>query len=80
MIRIKAFTPGMKLDVCDTENIWCPAKILQVIKSNSNISVLIHYEGWSSKFDELINSNSDRLAPAGLITSKDSSLIRNSKI
>ena len=33
--------------------------------------LLIHYEGWSRKYDELLTEDSCRLAPKGFYTSRE---------
>ncbi len=39
-----------------------PAKILEV--DSEDLTVLIHFEGWNSRYDEWIRMESDRLRPA----------------
>lgn len=62
---------GDKLDVCDTENIWCKATVELIIKTGNRKDLLyIHYEGWNRKYDEYIYIDSHRIAPLGLYTSR----------
>ena len=65
--------PGQKVDVLDTEHIWCTAQIelkIQAMDQNDPI-VLVHYDGWSRKYDEFLLLNSKRIAPLGCYTSRD---------
>eukprot|EP00466_Bigelowiella_natans_P012249 jgi/Bigna1/86001/estExt_fgenesh1_pg.C_70228 len=55
---------SVRLDVHDTSEKWCKATITEVINEPPNrFQVKVSYDGWSSKFDEWINSDSYRLAP-----------------
>jgi len=57
--------------VLDTEHIWCKAIVeLKISSENREPLVLLHYEGWSRKFDEYLHMNSRRLAPFGLYTDR----------
>lgn len=63
----------MKIDVRDTEYIWCRAVIKEVYDSHCSqtTSILIHYIGWNPIYDEIIQTkNSDRLAKAGFYTGR----------
>lgn len=63
---------GEKLDVCDTEHIWCKATIELVIKTIERKDLLyLHYEGWNRKYDEYIYIDSHRIAPLGLYTGRN---------
>ena len=85
----KLFQPGQqnvkagdKIDVRDTEEIWCSGKIELKISTINRLPLLyIHYEvsfwchhhyyqGWNRKYDEYIYVNSDRLAPSGTYTNR----------
>ena len=59
----------MTIDVCDTKNIWCEAKVLNIVIAPSP-KLCIHYEGWSKRFDEVIDWDSPRIAPHKFITSR----------
>ena len=48
------------IDVRDTEFIWCRAVVNEVYEKNN--SILIHYLGWNSVYDEIIELSSQRLA------------------
>ena len=51
------------IDVRDTEFIWCRAVVNEVYQKNhKNSSILIHYLGWNSVYDEIIELSSQRLA------------------
>jgi len=69
--RVKSVKPGEKLDICDTEFIWCKATVELVIKSNNRKDLLyVHYEGWNRKYDEYIYIDSHRVAPLGIYTAR----------
>ena len=62
---------GDKVDVCDTEFIWCKGLVELVIKTHDRRDLLyIHYEGWNRKYDEFIYVDSHRCAPNGLYTNR----------
>lgn len=62
---------GEKLDVCDTEYIWCKATVEVVVKSTQRRDLLyLHYEGWNRKYDEYMYIDSHRIAPLGLYTER----------
>lgn len=70
-ILSKIVKAGEKVDVRDTEYIWCSGVIELKITTLNRLPLLyIHYEGWNRKYDEYIYSNSDRLAPGGTYTSR----------
>ncbi|XP_072022215.1 uncharacterized protein [Amphiura filiformis] len=56
------FRPGFKLQAQDFSDKWYPAKIVQVDEEDS--TVLIHFDGWNSRFDEWMDYKSNRLRPA----------------
>lgn len=69
---VKNFTVGTKLDVKDTESVWCVGTIKEVIiNKNHKETLLIHYEGWDKLYDEYICVNSSRLAPLGFFTKRE---------
>jgi hypothetical protein len=51
------FYLGQYLDVKDSVNKWANAEVLYVRQDN----IYIHYTGWSAKYDEYINKNSERI-------------------
>lgn len=55
------FYQGKRLDVQDTENKWLEATVLDVSSDKKRIHV--HYDGWPSRWDEWIESDSIRVAP-----------------
>ena len=62
---------GNKLDVRDTEHIWCIATIEQIIRKKFKTPlVYVHYEGWSRVYDEYLSFDSPRLAPLGFFTER----------
>lgn len=61
----------MKIDVRDTEYIWCKGTIEKVVHTQKKAKLLyIHYEGWNRYYDEFIWENDERLAPVGLYTER----------
>lgn len=69
--KVKLVKAGQKLDVCDTEHIWCKATIELVIKTQNRKDLLyVHYEGWNRKYDEYMYIDSHRIAPLGFYTSR----------
>ena len=60
------------MDALDTEYIWCQAVVdLKIEAGNGKTMLLIHYEGWSRKYDELLTEDSSRLAPKGFYTNRE---------
>lgn len=49
---------GDLLDCLDSVNKWCPAQVVDI----SNGKYRIHFTGWSDKWNEWIDQDSDRLA------------------
>ena len=79
--KLKNVEVDMEIDVKDTENIWCVAIVKEIIKNrNHSDTLLIHYKGWNEIYDEYICTNSRRLAPLGVYTSRNGKLSRYSKI
>jgi Zinc finger, C3HC4 type (RING finger) len=69
--QLKETKVGMKVDVLDTEGIWCSGIIKFKIDNGEKFPFLyIHYIGWDKSFDEVINQSSNRLAPLGFFTSR----------
>jgi len=69
--KVTSVQAGEKLDVCDTEYIWCKATVEIVVKSAHRKDMLyLHYEGWNRKYDEYIYIDSHRIAPLGLYTNR----------
>ena len=61
------FTVGTKCQCLDSTDKWCRAEIVGI--RNVNKLVLVHYVGWSSKYEEWINTDSYRIAPLHFGTS-----------
>ena len=62
---------GDKVDVRDTEYIWCVGQVKIKIESSTKDPLLvIHYEGWNKYFDEIISQTSVRVAPKGTYTNR----------
>lgn len=70
---VKTIKIGEKVDVRDTEYIWCSGNVEKILKSKYNCADLyyIHYDGWSRWYDEYIPADSDRLAPKDFYTSRN---------
>lgn len=69
--QVKSVKAGQKLDVCDTEHIWCKATIELVIKTQNRKDLLyVHYEGWNRKYDEYMYIDSHRISPLGFYTNR----------
>ena len=69
--NLKSVKVGERIDVCDTENIWCTAQVEIVIKTANRKDLLyVHYEGWNRKYDEYMYIDSHRLAPLGVYTGR----------
>ena len=69
--NVVSVQPGEKLDVCDTEYIWCKATVELVIRSACRKDLLyLHYEGWNRKYDEYMYIDSHRISPLGLYTNR----------
>ena len=50
-LRLGQVNPSDLVDVRDTEGIWCPAVVKDIIKIGQSRSLLVHYIGWSSLYD-----------------------------
>lgn len=70
--RVQTAKVGDKLDVRDTEYIWCVGTVKIIIESPfKELLLIIHYEGWNKYFDEILPITSNRLAPLGYYTSRE---------
>ena len=68
---LKKVKAGDKIDVRDTEYIWCPAIVETKIEVYGKTPLLyIHYENWNRRYDEYLLQTSNRVAPLGLYTSR----------
>ena len=56
------FEIGQWIDVKDTIDQWLEGQIVNMRTHNGIHQVLVHYNGWSSRWDEWIDSNSKRLS------------------
>jgi ubiquitin carboxyl-terminal hydrolase 4/11/15 len=50
---------GQLLDALDTDKKWYESRVVDV----DPVRVLVHYRGWTAKWDEWVNRTSTRLAP-----------------
>lgn len=62
---------GMKIDVKDTEGIWCEGTVKNVMNIEKSKILLVHFDRWDSFYDELIPLDSERLAPEGTFTKRN---------
>lgn len=69
--KVENVKAGDKLDVLDTEHIWCQAVVeLKIRTSNKKPLLYLHYDGWSRKYDEYMFITSRRIAPNGTYTKR----------
>lgn len=69
--KVKDIKPGQKLDVLDTEHIWCVAEVeMRITAQNRQPLLYIHYDGWSRKYDEYLYLDSSRVAPLGFYSNR----------
>lgn len=63
---------GDKVDLRDTEFIWCTGSIEKILKSKYNWADIyyVHYDEWNKWYDEYIPSDSERIAPLKFFTSR----------
>jgi hypothetical protein len=70
--KIDKIEVGEKIDVRDTDYIWCIGTVRMVIESISNEPVIaVHYAGWNMWYDEFLPLNSPRIARLGFYTHRD---------
>ena len=55
------------IEALDMAGKWYKAKVLHV----SEVSVMVHYNAWSSKWDEWVDKTSGRLRAANSSTAQD---------
>ncbi|XP_046459189.1 PHD finger protein 20-like isoform X2 [Daphnia pulex] len=55
------FVPGSLLEARDFANNWFPSKVVEV--DDEGREVLVHFQNWSSRYDEWISMDSARLRP-----------------
>ncbi|XP_038051726.1 uncharacterized protein LOC119724650 isoform X2 [Patiria miniata] len=60
--------PGIKLEAMDYSKKWYLARIVSVDETDS--TVLIHFAGWNSRFDEWLEFDSDRLRPMARVSAR----------
>ena len=69
--KLENVEPGTKVDVRDTEYIWCEGTVkIKVECPNRDPLLVVHYEGWNKYYDEIIKQTSQRLAPHGMYTKR----------
>lgn len=69
--RIESAEVGDRIDVRDTEYIWCQGTVkIKIECPNREPLLVVHYEGWNKYYDEIIKQNSPRVAPHGTYTTR----------
>lgn len=67
---VPVYTPGTRVEARDFQDKWYAAKVVSVDEENGD--VLIHFEGWSARYDEWLPMDSPRLRlAANLHTRKE---------
>uniref|UniRef100_A0A224Z4Y7 PHD finger protein 20 n=1 Tax=Rhipicephalus zambeziensis TaxID=60191 RepID=A0A224Z4Y7_9ACAR len=67
---VPVYAPGTRVEARDFQDKWYAAKVVSVDEENGD--VLIHFEGWSSRYDEWLPMDSPRLRlAANLHTRKE---------
>lgn len=67
LAQYNVWKEGDTLDARDTTNKWLVAKVVKVDPTNAD-RLLVHYEGWSDKWDDWFTVPNKRLAPLGTHT------------
>ena len=71
LYRLDKVEVSEKVDIRDTEYVWCEGAIKIKIESpNKETLLVVHYEGWNKYYDEIIKMTSNRLAPHGTYTKR----------
>lgn len=71
-MNLREITVGDRVDVRDTEYIWCVGRIVTLYrKAGQPSELLIHYLGWNKIYDEILEVHSPRVAPFGFYTSRE---------
>ena len=61
-----------KIDLLDPTYVWCEGSINLIIEQLDKPTIyVVHYEGKSSSYDEVIAKESGRIAPHGTFTARD---------
>lgn len=61
--------PGLRLEAMDKYGKWYVAKVVELEENDKE--VLVHFERWSSRYDELISISSGRLRQLSLARLKE---------
>ena len=70
--KIDKIEVGEKIDVRDTDYIWCIGTVRMIIESATREPIIaVHYEGWNMWYDEFLPLSSQRLARLGFYTDRD---------
>jgi hypothetical protein len=79
--KLKTVELEQKIDILDTENIWCIGIVKKIVTDPKHGTVFkVHYQGWSDVYDEYMCLKSPRLANNGFITSRKGPINRNAQI
>jgi hypothetical protein len=70
LLRLSKCSIGDKIDVRDTENVWCVGEIKSILTVKDDKYIYLHYYGWNSAFNEYIKFDNERLAPLSFYTSR----------
>lgn len=60
----RQFELGQWVDVIDTIEQWCEAEVIDLNESQ----IKVHYNGWSNRWDEWVEKNSQRIQPLRTFT------------
>ena len=69
--QLEDIDTGSIIDVRDTNYIWCEAEVKLIIEQiGKPATYSISYKGWSSQWDEIISSDTPRVAKRGTLTTR----------
>lgn len=63
-VNLTSLVTGDQIDARDLSHLWCRAQVIDVRVGAGVRDILVHYHGWSCKWDEWIAEGSDRIAQA----------------
>jgi hypothetical protein len=71
LCRLEKVEVSDKIDIRDTEYVWCEGVVKIKIESpNKETLLVVHYEGWNKYYDEIIKMSSNRIASHGTYTKR----------
>jgi hypothetical protein len=72
LFRLEKVEVGDKVDLRDTEYIWCVGRVkIKIDSPNKEALLVVHYEGWNKYYDEIVKQSSCRIAPFGTYTGRN---------